>query len=111
MQFRSRMAGRTSVVVGHARSRNGGRQSYGNNRRPAAGVCLHPRPTGANQQAKGGNKADVDYIFDIPVELIENLTGYRHDRVMPELGNEPFEALYISEATPKRSWIRRLFGV
>ena len=65
----------------------------------------------SKQQAAGGNKVGVDYIFDIPVELIEKLTGYRHDRVMPELGVKPFEVLFTTQATPKRSWLRRLFGV
>jgi hypothetical protein len=65
----------------------------------------------AMQQAAGGAKAKIDHIFDIPVELVEQLTGYRHDRVMPVLGDRPFEVLATTEATPKRSWMRRLLGV
>src|SRR5437879_664559 len=61
----------------------------------------------AAQQAAAGDKADVDHIFDIPVELVERLTGYRHDRIIPELGERPFEVLATSGATPKRSWMRR----
>ena len=47
----------------------------------------------SEQEAAGGERAGVDYIFDIPVELAEALTGFRHDKVLPELGEKPFEAL------------------
>ena len=65
----------------------------------------------AEQAAAGGNKAKVDHIFDIPVEMVAQLTGYRHDRVMPELGDRAFEVLATTAATPKRSLLRRLLGV
>jgi hypothetical protein len=31
------------------------------------------------QDAVGGEKADVDYIHDIPAELVKAMTGFRHD--------------------------------
>jgi hypothetical protein len=65
----------------------------------------------AEQAAAGGDKAEVDHIFDIPVEMVVQLTGYRHDRVMPELGDRAFEVLATTNATPKRSLLRRLLGV
>jgi hypothetical protein len=65
----------------------------------------------AEQGAAGGKKAGVDHIFDIPVEMVEQFTGYRHDRVMPELGDSAFEVLATTDAAPKRSWLRRLLGV
>lgn len=65
----------------------------------------------AEQAAAGGKKAKVDHIFDIPVEMVAQLTGYRHDRVMPELGDRAFEVLATTAATPKRSLLRRLLGV
>jgi hypothetical protein len=64
----------------------------------------------ARQQNAGGEKADVDYIFDIPVELIQSITGYRHDKVIPELREVRFEILARNKETPQRSWIRRLLG-
>jgi hypothetical protein len=57
----------------------------------------------ADQQAAGGEKADVDYIFDIPVELAEKLTGFRHDKQMPELGEYPFEVL-IKKSGLENDW-------
>jgi hypothetical protein len=65
----------------------------------------------AQQAAAGGNKAEVDHIFNIPVEMVGQLTGYRHDRVMPELGGRAFEVLATTDATPKRSLLRSLLGV
>jgi hypothetical protein len=65
----------------------------------------------ARQTAAGGKNAGVDHIFDIPVELLEHFTGYRHDHVMPQLEGIPFEVLATTGATPKRSWLRRLLGV
>src|SRR5271155_3038419 len=32
------------------------------------------------QQAAGGEKADVDHVYDAPAELAKVLTGYRHDQ-------------------------------
>jgi hypothetical protein len=65
----------------------------------------------AEQAAAGGKKASGDCIFDIPVEMAAQLTEYRHDRVMPELGDRAFEVLAMTAATPKRSLLRRLFRV
>lgn len=37
----------------------------------------------AEQQAAGGEKADVDHIYDVPAELAKALTGFRHDEDTP----------------------------
>jgi hypothetical protein len=65
----------------------------------------------AEQAAAGGEKAQVDHIFDIPVEMVAQLTSFRHDRVMPELGDKAFEVLATTDATAKRPLWRRLLGV
>ena len=67
----------------------------------------------AEQTAAGGKKARVDCIFDIPVEMVEQLTGYRHPGDMPELGlgDHAFEVLASTATTPKRSLWKRFFGV
>jgi hypothetical protein len=65
----------------------------------------------AAQTAAGGRKANADHMFDIPIEMVAQLIGYRHDRAMPELGDKAFEVLATTDATPKRSWLRRLSGV
>jgi len=62
--------------------------------------------------AVSGKKAGVDYIFDIPVQLAESLTGYRHDRDIPGMPKDAFEVLVSTSLAPgRRSWWRRLVGV
>lgn len=56
-----------------------------------------------------------DYIFEIPVEVARELTGYQHDRDIPGLTGEPFEVLVgavpkISAPQQKPSFWKRLFG-
>lgn len=63
------------------------------------------------QATAGGKKADVDYIFDIPVETAESLTGFRHDKVIPELGEKPFEVFERTKRSSKGdSFFKKLFG-
>ncbi|MBS0384193.1 MAG: hypothetical protein JSS00_02460 [Proteobacteria bacterium] len=33
----------------------------------------------AEQDAAGGKNADVDFMFDVPIELAKGICGYRHD--------------------------------
>jgi hypothetical protein len=65
----------------------------------------------SQQESAGGKKANVDYIFDVPVELACSATGYRHDQDIPELRGAAFEVLARTQAAPKQPWFRRLFGV
>jgi len=67
------------------------------------------------QDAAGGDTADVDYVFDIPVELAKAVTGFRHDEDVEGTEAPLFEVL-VSDATAEssakqqRSWWRRLLG-
>ncbi len=45
-------------------------------------------------------EGDVDHIFDIPVELARELTGFRHDQEISGASAEPFEVL----AKNKKLW-------
>jgi hypothetical protein len=45
------------------------------------------------QQDEGGRAAEVDYIFDIPLELAFEICGYRHDRWKFDWGRPNFTAL------------------
>jgi hypothetical protein len=65
----------------------------------------------SKQLSAGGSKAGVDYIFDIPVDLAQSLTGYRHDRDIPGASKRGFEVLEATEATAKRSWFKRILGL
>jgi hypothetical protein len=54
----------------------------------------------AEQNASGGEKSDVDFIYDIPAELAKELTGFRHDRDIPGTTDDPFQALeYVQKNT------------
>jgi hypothetical protein len=53
----------------------------------------------AEQRAAGGEKADVDYVYEVPAELAKELTGYRHDQDMPGLTGEVFQVLEAAEET------------
>jgi hypothetical protein len=69
----------------------------------------------SKQEAAGGRKADVDYIFDVPVALVYDLTGWRHDHVIPALADDAFEVLVATSVSkPQKAespslW-KRLFG-
>jgi hypothetical protein len=45
------------------------------------------------QDGAGGEKADVDYVFDIPVELVTQLCGYRYDKWKFDWGQPVFTTL------------------
>jgi hypothetical protein len=47
----------------------------------------------AKQDESGGARSHVDYIFDIPVELACELTGYRHDLWKFDWGQPHFTRL------------------
>ena len=69
----------------------------------------------SEQQTAGGRKADVDFIFDVPVKLAQTLTGYRHDADIPGAGADPFEVLTETPASSasgagRPSFLKRLFG-
>ena len=58
----------------------------------------------AEQLAAGGEKADVDHVYEVPAELAKELTGYRHDQDTPGLTGEVFEVL------ERESVLGKLFG-
>jgi hypothetical protein len=45
------------------------------------------------QDEDGGDKADVDYVFDIPVELVTQLCAYRYDQWKFDWGQPTFTIL------------------
>jgi hypothetical protein len=71
------------------------------------------------QEAEGGDKADVDHVFDVPVEVAKSLTGYRYDEVAksltgydqdtPALPDNSFEVLESTRPPDEaKSFIQRL---
>jgi hypothetical protein len=48
-------------------------------------------------------KTNVDYLFDIPVELAKSLTGFRHDEDFFDAPSKPYERLQRTVA-PGKWW-------
>jgi hypothetical protein len=53
------------------------------------------------QDAEGGDTADVDMIFEVPLALGVELTGFRHDADVPGEDSAPYEVLETASAAPK----------
>lgn len=47
----------------------------------------------ANQELEGGKKAEVDLIFEIPLETARRITGFKHDEEMEELAGVEYMVL------------------
>jgi hypothetical protein len=50
------------------------------------------------QDQKGGEDAEVDFMFDVPLALAAKLCGYRHDRWKFEWGEPTFTRLEIAHS-------------
>lgn len=62
----------------------------------------------AMQKAEGGDAAEVDYIFEIPLKVAENIVGFKHDCECSHLIGNLFHVL--TRPTPKAGWFGRIFG-
>jgi hypothetical protein len=67
----------------------------------------------ARQQVVQGGEPKVDDLFDIPIALVHAIIGYRHDEIIPEMGDDAFEVLEPAstkrEAADPRPWWQRIF--
>jgi hypothetical protein len=63
----------------------------------------------SEQEAEGGEDADVDFIFDIPLSLAHELTGYRYDQDGPGMQANGFEVLQ-GQRSGKWGLLQRLLG-
>jgi hypothetical protein len=61
----------------------------------------------ALQLAEGGDAAEVDHIFEIPLKVAETLVGFKHDEDCGHLIDEHF--VVLSRPAPK-GFLRGLFG-
>lgn len=60
------------------------------------------------QLADGGDDADVDHIFEIPLQVARRLVGFKHDEECPHLVDNEF--LVLAQKTERKSWLGRLLG-
>lgn len=75
---------------------------------------LEPIRQGAEekQEAEGEN-AEVDFIFDIPVDLAQKITGYRYDQDVPGMSGKVFEVLEQNGSASRPGLVgalKNLFG-
>jgi hypothetical protein len=65
---------------------------------------------GSKQDAEGGEKAGVDWIFEIPLELAKSIVGFKHDEETPGVEDGSFEILDLSRdgllAQASKPWWR-----
>lgn len=60
------------------------------------------------QHAAGGDDADVDYMFEIPLKVAEALVGFKHDEDDSHVIDGHYVVLY--RTAPTGGVLRRLFG-
>lgn len=60
----------------------------------------------AAQRTEDAASAEVDYIFDLPLDLAEAIVGFMHDKNI----DAPFEILISKSAKPKGGLLSRLLG-
>ena len=60
------------------------------------------------QVAEGGDNAEVDYIFEIPLKVAELLVGFKHDEKCPHLVDKHY--IVLSRPVPTGGFVRRLLG-
>lgn len=60
------------------------------------------------QEAEGGEDAEVDYIFEIPLRVAQEIAGFKHDEVCDCIANGGFEVL--ERGAPQRGRLSRFFG-
>jgi hypothetical protein len=61
------------------------------------------------QLAEGGDDAEVDYIFEIPLKVAQSLVGFKHDEECTHLLDN--HLVVMSRAAPTGGFLRRLFGI
>jgi hypothetical protein len=61
------------------------------------------------QIAEGGEAADVDYIFEIPLKVAQSIVGFKHDEDCSHI-KTGFVVLSASAPEAKKSIFQRLFN-
>jgi hypothetical protein len=60
------------------------------------------------QIAEGGDDADVDYIFEIPLKIAQSLVGFKHDEVSAHLIDGQFAVMSrVMPRTGMFGWLRK----
>jgi len=62
------------------------------------------------QRTAGGDSTDVDYLFDVPLRVAEQLVGFKHDGDYGHLVDGEFAVLSREGSAAPRGIFHRLFG-
>jgi len=62
------------------------------------------------QLEAGGDKAEVDYIFEIPLKVAQGMVGFKHDEPCPHLQGGTFEVMSREEPEMRAGFWQRLLG-
>jgi hypothetical protein len=62
------------------------------------------------QAENGGDKANVDYLFEIPLKVAHSSVGFKHDEDCEHLVGNEFIALSRVQQSRNGGFLRRLFG-
>jgi hypothetical protein len=62
----------------------------------------------AAQLAEGGDKADVDLIFEIPLKVAQTMVGFKHDERCAVIRENQFYVL--ARTAPEAGFFGKLFG-
>jgi hypothetical protein len=60
------------------------------------------------QRAEGGDNADVDYIFEIPLKVCQTVVGFKHDENHESVVEGNF--MVLSGGKSEKGFLSRLFG-
>ena len=63
------------------------------------------------QVAHGGEQAAVEFLFDAPIQLAKELTGFRHDEDVHGTSGDFFLILERAEESPIASFGKALSGL
>lgn len=70
----------------------------------------------AEQDAEDADSAEVDFVFDIPLELAQSVCGFKHDQSEFDWGTPQFVGaersapIDVRSNPAKKSWFARLIG-
>ena len=72
-----------------------------------AKAIIEEATTSQNKEDEGD--AEVDFFFDIPIDIAYGLTGFRHDHANPDGVVAKYEVLEAIPRRHSRSWWKSLF--
>jgi hypothetical protein len=56
------------------------------------------------QDAEDDNEAEVDFFFEVPLQLARDLAGFKHDEEIPDVKYESFQVYDSASDNLRRKW-------